>query len=73
MYPLSEDRCRRYSAESARTSATMLVLAVCWYRFGQQPLRGAAEPGTAIRRQHDHLGNIGLPPARRSLPAPGLR
>ena len=39
-YSLSEDRCRRYSAESARTSATMLVLAVCWYRFGQQPLRG---------------------------------
>ena len=37
----------------------MLVLPMCWYRFGQQPRRGAAEPGTAVRRQHDHPGTSG--------------
>jgi hypothetical protein len=37
------------------------------------PVRATTAPrhslaGTAVRRQHDHPGNIGLPPARRSPP-----
>lgn len=39
---------------------TMLVLGMCWYRFGKRPRQGVAEPGMAVRRQHDHPGNIGV-------------
>ena len=46
--------------------------AKCRCRFGQRPRRAAAMPGMAVRRQRDHPGDIGLPPARRSLPVPGL-
>ena len=70
---LKDDCCRtqavRCSGRAGADVSNDAVLTMCWYRFGQRPRQGAAEPGMAVRRRDDHPGAIGLPPTARLLPA----